>query len=97
MVTIGPRVYFAMARDRAFIPGAARLHPRRQTPVIAIICQGLCAAAMAFTSFPQLVLYIGFCLTLFTSLAVSSVFLFRRREGWQRLVALNITSTKVGM
>ena len=88
MVTIGPRVYFAMAREGAFIPAAARLHPRWQTPVIAIVCQGLCAILMTFTSFPQLVLYIGFSLTTFTALAVASVFLFRRRSEWQRLPAL---------
>ncbi|MBI1762560.1 MAG: amino acid permease [Acidobacteria bacterium] len=88
MVTIGPRVYFAMAREGAFIPAAARLHPRWQTPVIAIVCQGLCAILMTFTSFPQLVLYIGFSLTTFTALAVAAVFRFRRRADWQRLPAL---------
>lgn len=89
MVTIGPRVYFAMAREGAFVPAAARLHPRWQTPVTAILCQGVCAMLMTFTSFPQLVLYIGFSLTLFTSLAVASVFLFRkRRADWQKLPAL---------
>jgi APA family basic amino acid/polyamine antiporter len=89
MVTIGPRVYFAMAREGAFFAQAARLHPRWQTPITAIVAQGVCAIVMTFTSFPQLVLYIGFSLTLFTSLAVASVFLFRRRADWQTLPALN--------
>jgi APA family basic amino acid/polyamine antiporter len=88
MVTIGPRVYFAMAREGAFFARAARLHPRWQTPLTAIVAQGVCAIVMTFTSFPQLVLYIGFSLTLFTSLAVASVFLFRLRADWQLLPAL---------
>ena len=45
---------------------------------------------MTFTSFPQLVTYIGFSLTFFTVLAVSSVFVFRRRPGWQRLPAVSV-------
>jgi APA family basic amino acid/polyamine antiporter len=44
---------------------------------------------MTFSSFPQLVTYIGFSLTFFTTLAVSSVFVFRRRPGWQRLPAVS--------
>jgi APA family basic amino acid/polyamine antiporter len=45
---------------------------------------------MTFTSFPQLVTYIGFSLTFFTVLAVSSLFVFRRRPGWQRLRAVSV-------
>src|SRR5688572_20564331 len=45
---------------------------------------------MTFSSFPQLVTYIGFSLTFFTVLAVSSLFVFRRRPGWQRLPAVSL-------
>ena len=45
---------------------------------------------MTFTSFPQLVTYIGFSVTFFTVLAVSSLFVLRRRPGWQRLPAVSI-------
>ena len=89
MVTIGPRIYFAMARDRAFFPSAAKLHPRWQTPIVAIVCQAICAIAMTFTPFPQLVLYIGFSLTIFTTLGVASVLIFRKRAGWQNLKLLS--------
>ena len=45
---------------------------------------------MTLTPFPELVVYIGFSLTLFTVLSVASVFIFRRRRaGWQRLRALD--------
>jgi APA family basic amino acid/polyamine antiporter len=90
MITIGPRVYYAMAKNRAFFAAAAEVNPRWHTPVNAIVSQGLCAMLMTLTPFPQLVLYIGFSLTFFTVLAVGSVFIFRRRAGWQQLGALNI-------
>ena len=89
-VTIGPRVYYAMAKNRAFFRTAAAVHPRWHTPVVAILSQGLCAMVMTLTPFPDLVIYIGFSLTLFTVLSVGSVFVFRRRRpGWQRLRALD--------
>jgi APA family basic amino acid/polyamine antiporter len=90
MITIGPRVYYAMAKDGAFLGMAARVGERSRVPVVAIACQGTCAILMTFTSFPQLVTYIGFSLTFFTVLAVSSVLVFRRRPGWKRLPAVSM-------
>jgi APA family basic amino acid/polyamine antiporter len=89
MVTIGPRVYYAMAKNGAFFRAAARVEPRWHTPIIAIVAQGLCAMLMTLTPFPELVVYIGFSLTFFTVMSVASVFIFRRRPEWQRLRALN--------
>jgi APA family basic amino acid/polyamine antiporter len=85
MVTIGPRVYFAMAQNGAFFRAAARVHPRWHTPVFAIVCQGLCAMLMTLTSFPTLMIYIGFSLTVWTVMSVSSLFIFRRRPDWQKV------------
>jgi len=65
------------------------VHPRWHTPVVAILAQGACAMLMTMTSFPQLVIYIGFSLTFFTVLSVGSLFVFRERPGWQRLRAVN--------
>jgi APA family basic amino acid/polyamine antiporter len=79
-----------MAKDGAFVNVAARLSPRSGVPVHAVLCQGACATLMTFTSFPQLVTYIGFSLTFFTVFAVSSLFVFRRRPGWRRLPALSL-------
>ncbi len=84
-VTVGPRVYYAMAQNRAFFKMASHVHPRWRTPVIAILCQGLCAILMTLTPFPDLVVYIGFTLTCFAVLSVASLFIFRRRPNWQRL------------
>ena len=88
-VTIGPRVYYAMAKNKAFFHGASRIDPRWHTPVNAIVWQGLCAMAMTVTKFTDLLTYIGMSLTLFSVLSVASLFVFRRKQpGWQRLRAL---------
>jgi len=90
MVTIGPRVYYAMAHRRAFFARAASVHQLWRTPVVAIVSQGLCAIVMTLTPFPSLMVYIGMSLTFFTVLAVASVFVFRRsRPNWTRLPAVS--------
>lgn len=90
MVMIGPRVYYAMAKDGAFLRAAARVHPRWQTPWIAIVLQGVCCCALIITgTFESLIYYIGFTLILFSALAVTSLLLFRRRAGWIKLRAVS--------
>jgi len=89
MVTVGPRVYYAMAKNRAFFHAAATVDPRSHTPVNAIVSQGLCAMLMTLTPFRNLLIYIGMSLTLFTVLSVAALFVFRRRRpDWQKLRAL---------
>jgi len=88
-VTIGPRVYYAMAKNRAFFKAAAVVNPRWHTPVAAIIAQGVCAILMTLTPFPQLVMYIGFSLTFFTVMSAASLFVFRRNPHWQKMRAVS--------
>jgi basic amino acid/polyamine antiporter, APA family len=89
MVTVGPRVYYAMAKNKAFFGAAAKVNPRFHTPVIAILSQGLCATLMTLTPFRDLLFYIGISLTFFSALAVASLFVFRAKQpGWQRLPAV---------
>lgn len=86
MVTIGPRVYYAMAKNGAFFAAAAKVHERYRTPVAAIIAQGICASIMTVTPFPQLLFYIGMTLNFTAVLAVASIMVFRRRRpDWQKL------------
>jgi APA family basic amino acid/polyamine antiporter len=85
MITIGPRVYYAMAKNGAFFAAAARVHPRWRTPVVAIVCQGFCTMLMTMSPFLNLLFYIGFLLNFFAVLTVASLFVFRRRQGWQKL------------
>jgi APA family basic amino acid/polyamine antiporter len=89
MVTIGPRVYFAMAKNGAFFSAAAKVDSRWHTPVVAIVAQGVCAVIMTLTPFVNLILYIGFTLNFFAVMSVASIFIFRRRSGWARLPVVN--------
>ncbi len=88
-VTIGPRVYYAMAKNGAFFSMAAKVDPRWHTPVIAIVCQGVCAILMTVSPFLNLLLYIGLLLNFFAVLSVGSLFIFRRRPGWQKLAVVS--------
>lgn len=86
MVTIGPRVYYAMAGNGAFPAIAGKVDPRFHTPVAAIVAQAICTMLMTLTPFPQLVVYIGITLNFFTVMSVIAMLLFRRqRPGWQKL------------
>jgi len=90
MVIVGPRVYYAMAKDGCFFRGAARLHPRWLTPVQAILYQSVATVAMILTgTFEGLIYYIGFALILFAALATAGMVRLRRRAGWKRLPAVS--------
>lgn len=90
MVLVGPRVYYAMAKDRCFFPGAARLHAKWGTPVQAIAYQTAVAVAMILTgTFEELIYYIGFALILSAALATAGVFRMRRRPEWNKLRAVS--------
>jgi len=90
MVIAGPRVYFAMAADGCFFPSAARLHPRWNTPVHAVLFQLIATALMILTgTFEGLIYYIGFALIFFAALAVAGLVRLRRRPEWKRLPSVN--------
>ena len=89
MVTIGPRLYYAMAKNGAFVPAAGYIHPKWRTPVVAILFQGACATLMTLVNFGNLMIYIGYLLNLFAMLAVASLFWLRKRPDWQKLPAVS--------
>jgi APA family basic amino acid/polyamine antiporter len=89
MSTIGPRVYYAMAKNGAFFQAAARIDPRWHTPVVAIVAQGVCTMLMTMSPFVDLLMYIGLLLNFFAVMTVASIFVFRRRQGWQKLAVVN--------
>lgn len=81
MVLAGPRVYYAMAQDGQFFQAAARVHPRFRTPIVAIVAQGVWSGLLVLSGrFDQLVDYTGFAVVLFAGVAVTSVFVLRRRH-----------------
>ena len=86
----GPRIYFAMARDRLFPAAIRKVHPRFQTPANAIIVQSvwsvlqiLVVAAItsnpkaAFDSLTDFVVVGG---TLFYGATVAAVYVLRRKR-----------------
>jgi APA family basic amino acid/polyamine antiporter len=78
---VGPRVYFAMARDGVFFPAAARVHPTYKTPAISIVAQAAWATLLVVTgTLDTLSNYVAFAITLFAGTAVAAVFVLRRRE-----------------
>ncbi len=80
-IIIGPRVYFAMARDRLFFNFASVVHPRYHVPGRSIVIQGILAATMVLIgSFEQLLIYLGFALGIFPWLAVAGIFIARKRK-----------------
>jgi basic amino acid/polyamine antiporter, APA family len=81
MTFVGPRVYFAMARDGVFIPAAAHVHPKYLTPSRSIIAQSIWSTLLILTgSKDSLGNYVGFAITLFAGIAVAAVFVLRARE-----------------
>lgn len=80
-IIIGPRVYFAMARDRLFFPFASKVHPRYRVPGRSILIQGALGVVMVLVgSFEQLLIYLGFALGIFPWLAVAGLFIARRKN-----------------
>ena len=78
---VGPRVYFAMARDGVFIPAAAHVHGRYKTPARSVVAQSIWASLLILTgSLDTLGNYVGFAITLFAGIAVAAVFVLRARE-----------------
>ncbi len=81
MTIAGPRVYFAMTRDRAFIPGFDRTSPRFGTPALAIALQAVwCVVLVTVGGFYQLLMYTGFTILLSSGAAVAGLFVVRRHE-----------------
>jgi APA family basic amino acid/polyamine antiporter len=80
MMLTGPRVYLAMAQDGLFFPGLSTLNGRHATPGYAIRLQAGLALFMVLTaSFENLLIFIGFTLSLFSLLTVGGLIVLKRR------------------
>jgi len=79
VVMSAPRVYFAMARDGLFIRSVASLHPRYETPAIAIALQAVLASVLVLVgSFNEIMSYFVFVVIVFIALTVVALFKLRR-------------------
>ncbi|TVP96698.1 MAG: amino acid permease [Acholeplasmatales bacterium] len=75
-----PRVYYAMAKDNVFITSFTRLHPRYQTPYLAIIGSGLMGIVLLVFSLDELISLIAFGAMIFNILIFATVFIFRHQD-----------------
>ena len=73
------RVDYAMAADRAFLPALSRLHPKYQTPWIAILIQSTWSCVLTLTGRYEILLnYVVFADWIFFGLTVATLMIFRR-------------------
>jgi basic amino acid/polyamine antiporter, APA family len=79
------RIYYAMGLDGRFLPALGRLHPRFQTPALAIALQAAWGVVLVLTgTYGELVDSVVFGDWIFFGLTVGSIFLFRRRLPLER-------------
>lgn len=81
MIMTGPRVYYAMAKDRVFFSRFGRLNQQHHTPASSIFLQAGIAVLMVITSsFNALLIYIGFTLSIVAVLTVAGMMWLRRKQ-----------------
>ena len=81
-VMSGGRVPFAVARDGYFFKALGEVHPRFNTPALALVIQGLMAMLLILAggAFRELFSLAIFAEWLFYMVAASTIFVFRQRE-----------------
>jgi amino acid transporter len=78
-----PRIFFAMADDRLFFRPFARVHPRFETPYVAIALTAVLGIGFVLVrTFEQLADAFVTAIIPFYALGVASVFVLRRRAGY---------------
>ncbi|MBN1893554.1 amino acid permease [bacterium] len=86
MILSGPRVTYAMSRDRVFFKGMGKVHPKYRTPHISVAVQGIWSALLTLSGrFDQLFTYVIFAAWLFYAMTTAGVIILRiRKPGAQR-------------
>ncbi len=75
---IGPRVYYAMARDRMIFGMLSRVHPTFKTPFISVLIQIILSILYVFIGSAKFLMeYMGFALGLFPILTVAGLIYMR--------------------
>lgn len=94
-VLTSPRIFFALAEDKLFVPKLAAVHPKHQTPYVSVLLSGglgvlYVIVATAFTgskAFSALTDAFVIGLVPFYALSVGAVFVFRKREKARAAIA----------
>lgn len=80
-VMIGPRIYYAMAKDGLFFRRLTRIHPRFSTPSSAIVFQALWSCVLILTgTFNFLLNYVTVIITVFSALTVGALLVLRMKR-----------------
>ena len=75
VILTGPRVYYAMAKDKLFFKRVANVHSRFRTPGFSIFIQAVWACLLTVSGgYEQLFTYVTFATIIFYIAAVASVF-----------------------
>lgn len=83
IILVGPRVYFAMARDGLLFRWVAAVHPRFQTPHRAIVLQAIWSSVLVATgTYRALFTRVIYTEWIFFGLMVLGLFLLRRRPSY---------------
>jgi APA family basic amino acid/polyamine antiporter len=81
LILSGARVYYAMARDNLFFKRAADLHPRYQTPAVALVAQAIWTCVLCLSgTYGELLNYVIFAALLFYMLTAVGLFLLRGKR-----------------
>ena len=76
-----PRLYFRMAQDGLFFKQLAYLHPKRQTPIVAIALQcAVSSAIVGWGNYQRILNYVTPMDFLYMVLAALAIWIFRRRD-----------------
>jgi len=79
-ILYGPRVYFAMAEDRAFFRSMTYIHPRYHVPTKALLGQAVWSCLLCLTgTYQALYEYVVFALVIFFSATGFAVIVLRRK------------------
>lgn len=86
MILVGPRIYYAMAKDGLFPRWAASVHTKWSSPWVSTLLQGLMSIFLILTqSFSALITYVGLGISLFSALTGISLLILRRRNNWIKI------------
>ena len=81
-IMIGPRVYYAMARDKNFFSYAGKIHKRFHTPMISILLQSFLSIIYILSgTFYTVLIYMGFALSIFPIVTMLSLMKIRYQNG----------------
>jgi basic amino acid/polyamine antiporter, APA family len=79
LILSGPRVYYAMARDKLFFQPAGVLHPTYRTPIFGLVAQAVWASVLCISgTYGQLLDYVIFAAIVFYFLTTLALFRLRR-------------------